>query len=115
MRRHVQRGSFSRSATGRLTRFDASRNRTDIALTTSFAISPELNASSYHRHMSSNDRCLFCRIANGDISARKVYEDDDVFAFKDINPQAPTHVLITPRKHIASLDDLGDGDAAIIG
>jgi len=65
--------------------------------------------------MGSNDRCLFCRIANGEISARKVYEDDDVFAFEDINPQAPTHVLITPRKHIASLDDLGDGDAAIIG
>jgi histidine triad (HIT) family protein len=65
--------------------------------------------------MVSNDRCLFCRIANGEIPARKVYEDDDVFAFEDINPQAPTHVLIIPRKHIPSLDDLGDGDAAILG
>lgn len=65
--------------------------------------------------MISNDRCLFCRIANGEIPARKVYEDDDVFAFEDINPQAPTHVLIIPRKHIPSLDDLGEGDAAIVG
>jgi histidine triad (HIT) family protein len=65
--------------------------------------------------MSSNDRCLFCRIANGEITARKVYEDNDVFAFEDINPQAPTHVLIIPRKHIPSLDDMTGDDAAIIG
>jgi len=80
-----------------------------------FPTSRESSASSYHRRMGSNDRCLFCRIANGEITARKVYEDDDVFAFEDINPQAPTHVLIIPRKHISSLDDLGDGDAAVIG
>ena len=79
------------------------------------ATSRESNASSYHRGMGSNDKCLFCRIANGEITARKVYEDDDVFAFEDINPQAPTHVLIIPRKHIPSLDDLGDGDAAVLG
>src|SRR3954453_4051835 len=79
------------------------------------ATSPESSASSYHRGMGSNDKCLFCRIANGEITARKVYEDDDVFAFEDINPQAPTHVLIIPRKHIPSLDDLGEGDAAILG
>jgi len=65
--------------------------------------------------MVSNDKCLFCRIANGEITARKVYEDADVFAFEDINPQAPTHVLIIPRKHIPSLDDLGEGDAAVLG
>lgn len=65
--------------------------------------------------MSSNDRCLFCRIANGDIPAKKVYEDDEVVAFNDINPQAPTHVLIIPRRHIESLDALTDGDAATVG
>ncbi len=62
-----------------------------------------------------NDRCLFCRISNGEITARKVYEDDEVFAFHDINPQAPTHVLIIPRKHIPSLDDLTDAEAQIVG
>lgn len=63
----------------------------------------------------SNDRCLFCRISSGDISAKKVYEDDQVVAFHDINPQAPTHVLVIPRKHIASLDALTEADAATVG
>ena len=62
-----------------------------------------------------NDKCLFCRIASGEIPAKKVYEDNDVIAFQDINPQAPTHVLIIPRKHIPSLDDLNESDAAILG
>jgi histidine triad (HIT) family protein len=65
--------------------------------------------------MVSNDRCLFCRIASGEISAKKVHEDADVVAFEDINPQAPTHVLVVPRKHIPSLDDLTDADAQVIG
>jgi histidine triad (HIT) family protein len=65
--------------------------------------------------MVSNERCLFCRIASGEISAKKVYEDGDVVAFEDINPQAPTHVLIVPRKHIPSLDDLTDADALVVG
>ncbi|MCU1231906.1 MAG: HIT-like protein [Acidobacteria bacterium] len=65
--------------------------------------------------MVSNDRCLFCRIASGEITAKKVYEDADVVAFEDINPQAPTHVLIVPRKHIPSLDDLTDADAQVVG
>jgi histidine triad (HIT) family protein len=65
--------------------------------------------------MAGNDRCLFCRISNGEINAKRVYEDETVLAFEDINPQAPTHVLVIPRKHIASLDDLGDGDEAIVG
>jgi histidine triad (HIT) family protein len=60
-------------------------------------------------------RCLFCRIVSGEIPASKVYEDADVFAFSDINPQAPLHVLVIPRRHIATLNDLGDGDEAIIG
>ena len=65
--------------------------------------------------MAGADRCLFCRIANGEITAKKVYEDKDVIAFHDINPQAPTHVLVIPRKHIPSLDDLTDADAATVG
>ena len=63
----------------------------------------------------SNERCLFCRIATGDIPAKKVYEDEDVVAFQDINPQAPTHVLIIPRKHIESIDTLTDADATTVG
>jgi histidine triad (HIT) family protein len=62
-----------------------------------------------------SDKCLFCRIAHGEITARKVYEDGDVVAFHDINPQAPTHVLVIPRKHIPSLDDLSEADAAVVG
>ncbi len=65
--------------------------------------------------MAGNDRCLFCRIAHGEIPAKKVYEDADVVAFNDINPQAPTHVLVIPRKHIASLDDMTEADATTVG
>ena len=61
------------------------------------------------------DDCLFCKIATGDIPADIVYENDDVLAFRDINPQAPTHVLIIPRRHIATINDLEEGDAQIIG
>ena len=59
--------------------------------------------------------CLFCRILRNEIPAKKIYEDEHTFAFEDINPQAPTHVLVIPRKHISSLDDLTDADAATIG
>jgi histidine triad (HIT) family protein len=62
-----------------------------------------------------NDRCLFCRIANGEIPAKKVYEDPDVVAFHDINPQAPTHVLVIPRRHIASLNEMDAGDVNAVG
>jgi histidine triad (HIT) family protein len=65
--------------------------------------------------MAGADRCLFCRIIAGEIPARKVYEDAEVFAFEDINPQAPTHVLIVPKRHIGSLDDLTEGDHEIVG
>ena len=65
--------------------------------------------------MAGNDKCLFCRIANGEISSKRVFEDDVVVAFHDINPQAPTHVLVIPRKHIATIDDLDDADATLIG
>ena len=65
--------------------------------------------------MASNAQCLFCRIVNGDIPAKKLFEDDQVMAFHDITPQAPTHVLIIPRNHIPSIDDMTDADADIVG
>ena len=65
--------------------------------------------------MAANDKCLFCRIASGDIPAKLVHDDADVVAFHDINPQAPTHVLVIPRRHIPSLDDLTEADAATVG
>jgi len=59
--------------------------------------------------------CLFCKIIAGEIPSRLVYEDDDVYAFHDIHPQAPTHVLVVPKKHIASLDETNDQDRALLG
>jgi len=59
--------------------------------------------------------CLFCRILAGDIPADIVYESDSAVAFRDINPKAPTHVLIIPRKHIATINDIGEDDHAIVG
>ncbi|MBI4423365.1 MAG: histidine triad nucleotide-binding protein [Elusimicrobia bacterium] len=59
--------------------------------------------------------CLFCKIVAGGLPAQKVFEDDQVIAFKDINPQAPTHLLIIPKKHIPSLAAAQDADAAILG
>jgi histidine triad (HIT) family protein len=59
--------------------------------------------------------CLFCKIAAKQIPSKVVYEDDDVFAFEDIGPQAPTHVLIIPRKHFASLGEATPEDQAILG
>lgn len=63
--------------------------------------------------MSAN--CLFCRIANGEIPANKVFEDEWVVAFHDIHPQAPTHVLVIPRKHVATMDDLPNEETALAG
>jgi histidine triad (HIT) family protein len=59
--------------------------------------------------------CLFCRIICGEIPSKKVYEDADVFAFEDINPQAPTHVLVIPKKHFAGLREAQRTDAELIG
>ena len=59
--------------------------------------------------------CLFCRIVAGEIPAKKVYEDAHTFAFEDIHPQAPTHVLIVPKKHFAGLDKAATEDAEAIG
>jgi len=60
------------------------------------------------------DACLFCRIASKEIPARIVYEDADVIAFEDIAPQAPVHVVVIPRRHLASLRDVGEGDSALM-
>jgi histidine triad (HIT) family protein len=60
-------------------------------------------------------QCLFCQIINHELNATIVYEDDRVVAFNDINPQAPTHVLVVPRRHIASLNDLTEDDDQIVG
>ncbi len=59
--------------------------------------------------------CLFCKIIKREIPSSIVYEDDHVLAFNDINPQAPTHVLVIPKRHIASLNELAPGDDAIVG
>ena len=59
--------------------------------------------------------CLFCRILKGEIPAKKVYEDEHTFAFEDINPQAPTHVLIIPKKHLRGLKEAVREDADLIG
>jgi histidine triad (HIT) family protein len=61
------------------------------------------------------DQCIFCKIVAGEIPSKKVHEDDDVFAFHDLNPQAPVHVLVVPRKHIASLNDASEEDRALLG
>ncbi|MGI6688781.1 MAG: histidine triad nucleotide-binding protein [Christensenellales bacterium] len=58
--------------------------------------------------------CLFCRIIAGEIPSEKVYEDERVYAFRDINPQAPTHVLIVPRAHLGGLDDLAEAGDDIL-
>ena len=59
--------------------------------------------------------CLFCKIAAGEIPANKIHEDDEIVAFHDINPQAPTHFLVIPRKHIESLNEADADDAALLG
>lgn len=56
------------------------------------------------------ENCLFCRIVRGEIPSEKVYENDYVYAFRDISPQAPVHVLAVPKKHFSSLDDLDGAD-----
>ena len=59
--------------------------------------------------------CLFCRIASGEIPASIVYQDERLVAFRDINPQAPVHVLLIPRRHIGTLSDLSPADDGIVG
>ncbi len=59
--------------------------------------------------------CIFCQIVEGAIPAKKLYEDDQVIAFDDVNPQARVHVLVIPKRHLVSLDDTQDSDAALLG
>ncbi len=59
--------------------------------------------------------CLFCRIVAGEIPASKVCDNERIVAINDVNPQAPLHVLVIPRRHIATLNDLAESDAALVG
>lgn len=59
--------------------------------------------------------CLFCRIIRGDIPSRKIYEDEHVFAFHDINPVAPVHFLVIPKLHVASMAELGPEHIEVMG
>ncbi|MGH7428867.1 MAG: histidine triad nucleotide-binding protein [Candidatus Methylomirabilaceae bacterium] len=61
------------------------------------------------------ESCVFCRIANREIPAKIVYEDDESIAFADINPKAPVHILIVPRRHLPTLLDAGEGDDRLLG
>jgi histidine triad (HIT) family protein len=59
--------------------------------------------------------CIFCKIVNGEIPSKLVFENDDVVAFHDLNPQAPTHILVIPKKHIATLLESGNEDIELLG
>ena len=65
--------------------------------------------------MSSDPSCIFCRIARGEIPSKKVYEDEDVFAFHDIRPQAPVHLLVIPKEHVATLYEAGMAQHRALG
>ena len=60
------------------------------------------------------ENCLFCKIIAGEIPSEKVYEDDEVLAFKDINPMAPVHILIIPKKHIDGADQLDESNSTVV-
>ena len=61
------------------------------------------------------ENCLFCKIIKGEIPANKVYEDDEILAFKDIHPKAPVHILVIPKKHISSAKEIKEEDEVLIG
>ncbi|MDP3994343.1 MAG: histidine triad nucleotide-binding protein [bacterium] len=61
------------------------------------------------------ENCVFCKIVNGEIPTDFIYQDDEVAAFKDINPKAPVHILIIPKKHISSLNEIEDEDQMLMG
>ncbi len=62
-----------------------------------------------------SDDCLFCRIVRGDIPCEKVYEDEELLAFRDVDPKAPVHILIIPKRHIETINDIGNKDSALTG
>ena len=108
------------AAVGRLASLGAGlrlrRSRTDSRFLarvgrSSAAAFGRASPSGYTRAMS----CLFCRIVAGEIPSKRVYEDDQLLAFEDVKPEAPLHVLVVPKRHIASLNDLQDGDDALTG
>ena len=59
--------------------------------------------------------CLFCKMISGDIAPDTVYEDDEVLAFRDISPQAPTHVLVIPKQHVSTINDIDDSNSHLVG
>jgi len=61
------------------------------------------------------DNCIFCKIARGELNTRFIFESDELVAFRDINPQAPTHILIVPKEHIARIDQLTDSNSDLAG
>ncbi|MBL8316840.1 MAG: histidine triad nucleotide-binding protein [Burkholderiaceae bacterium] len=65
--------------------------------------------------MTADPNCIFCKIVAGAIPAKKAYEDDEILAFHDINPWAPVHILIVPKRHIASMEDITDAHAGLLG
>jgi histidine triad (HIT) family protein len=76
----------------------------------------EENEKKYQTETFQNDQnCIFCKIIRGEIPSSKVYEDEEILAFKDINPAAPIHILVIPKKHIVSLANMEDGDEIIVG
>ena len=74
-----------------------------------------MDCLSNHPDVSMQADCIFCKIAAGQIPSNKVYEDEDIFAFHDINPWAPVHFLIIPKRHITSMAALTEADAALMG
>jgi histidine triad (HIT) family protein len=65
--------------------------------------------------MAKSEDCIFCKIVAGEIPATKIFEDERAVAFRDINPQAPTHALVIPRAHVASLNEAGETEEALLG
>jgi histidine triad (HIT) family protein len=65
--------------------------------------------------MNMADNCIFCKIVHGEIPGRKVYEDGELLAFHDIHPVAPVHFMLIPKQHLASLDDVNDSHAGLLG
>ena len=61
------------------------------------------------------DNCIFCKIARGEIPSKKLYEDEEIVGFHDINPQAPVHFMLMPKKHLASLSDATNDDVNVLG
>ena len=59
--------------------------------------------------------CIFCKIVSGDIPSSKIYEDEQVVAFRDISPQAPTHILVVPKRHISGVNELASADETLVG